>query len=158
MIRFNNKYMISFILLFLAELVIALFLHDSFIRPYIGDMLVVVLMYCFIKSIFSVHTKLLPFYIFVFSINIEICQWYEFVKLIHMETNVFIKTLFGSVFDIKDIYSYFAGCLILYILQKIQQLNKSNVRVTRKTICMIFACIVLTMGNLVAALVYNGII
>ncbi|MFT5385169.1 MAG: hypothetical protein ACI81W_002574, partial [Saprospiraceae bacterium] len=36
--------------LFLIEVGIAVFIQDRIIRPYIGDLLVVILIYCFIRS------------------------------------------------------------------------------------------------------------
>jgi len=39
------KYALATIAIFLIELLIALFVRDRFIRPYVGDMLVVVLIY-----------------------------------------------------------------------------------------------------------------
>lgn len=42
-------YAICFLLLFLTEVYIALYVHDDFIRPYIGDMLVTMLICCFCR-------------------------------------------------------------------------------------------------------------
>lgn len=39
-------YLAASIIVFIIELIIALYVHDRIIRPYIGDMLVVVLVYC----------------------------------------------------------------------------------------------------------------
>ena len=41
-------YIISFLLIFCIEVLIALYVRDNFIRPYVGDMLVVVLVYSFV--------------------------------------------------------------------------------------------------------------
>ncbi len=38
-------YLAASIIVFIIELIIALYVHDRIIRPYIGDMLVVVLVY-----------------------------------------------------------------------------------------------------------------
>ena len=50
MLTFRKTYFILSILLFIIEVLIALFAHDEFIRPYVGDLLVVVLLYCLVKS------------------------------------------------------------------------------------------------------------
>ena len=42
MLRFNKTYFLLTILLFCTEVIIALFVHDNFIRPYFGDVLVVI--------------------------------------------------------------------------------------------------------------------
>ena len=51
MFSFNPKYFFLTVLLFVTEVLIALYLNDGFIRPYFGDFLVVMLIYCFVKSI-----------------------------------------------------------------------------------------------------------
>ena len=43
-------YIISFLVIFCIEVLIALYVRDRFIRPYVGDMLVVVLVYSFAVS------------------------------------------------------------------------------------------------------------
>ena len=45
-------YLAAFVILFLIEAAIALWVHDRFIRPYIGDVLVVVLVYVFVRIFF----------------------------------------------------------------------------------------------------------
>jgi hypothetical protein len=40
--------------LFLIEVGIAVFIQDRIIRPYIGDLLVVILIYCFIRSCYNI--------------------------------------------------------------------------------------------------------
>jgi len=49
-IKFNWYYFVLTILLLGLEILIALFAHGSIIRPYIGNLLVVILIYCFVKS------------------------------------------------------------------------------------------------------------
>lgn len=43
--RVNYKYLYIFIVLFLIEVYIGAFIHDNIIRPFIGDVLVVCLIY-----------------------------------------------------------------------------------------------------------------
>ena len=42
-------YIISFLVIFCIEVLIALYVCDNFVRPYIGDVLVVVLVYSFVR-------------------------------------------------------------------------------------------------------------
>ena len=42
-------YGITFLILLMIEVVIAIYVHDDFIRPYIGDVLVVAVVYCFVR-------------------------------------------------------------------------------------------------------------
>ncbi len=119
-IKINIKYMISFILLLAIEIFIALFVHDKIIRPYIGDVLVVILMYTFIK-IFTDKIKLLPVYLFLFAVMVEIAQYFNIISMIGLEKNRAAAVIIGSSFDIADIVCYLCGSLILIIYEKIKK-------------------------------------
>ena len=111
----NIKYFIAFIVLFIIEVVIALFINDKIIRPYIGDILIIVLMYTFIKSFIKKEIRFLPIYLFVFAAFIEIIQYINILGIIGLENNKVLKIIIGSTFDIKDILCYLIGSIILVI-------------------------------------------
>lgn len=118
------NYGIAFFLLLLIEVVIAIYVHDSFIRPYIGDMLVVVLLYTAFKIFKPYGVKLLPLYIFLFAIFIECLQFLNIVKILKLENNTFFRIVIGSVFDIKDILSYAIGFICIYIYESKSKKSK----------------------------------
>lgn len=117
MLKFNLKYFSLFLLFFIFEVIIALFVHDNFIRPFVGDILVVILIYFFIKSFVKKIIKLLPLYIFIFALCIEICQYFNLVKILGFENNILVSIVLGSTFDLKDILCYFIGSIVLFIYQ-----------------------------------------
>ena len=57
-------YAIATVILLLIEVLIAIYVHDAFVRPYIGDVLVVVVIYTFIRIFVPERCKLLPLYVF----------------------------------------------------------------------------------------------
>ena len=59
-------YAIATVILLLTEVLIALYVHDAFVRPYIGDVLVVIVIYTFIRIFVPERCKLLPLYVFYF--------------------------------------------------------------------------------------------
>ena len=81
----KNKHRLIYILLFLTflgiEVLIALFIRDNFIRPYVGDMLVTVVICLFLRGFTPLKTKLLPLLVFVFAAAVEIGQYFDFVAL-----------------------------------------------------------------------------
>ena len=101
------------VLLLAVEVVIALFVHDNFIRPYIGDVLVVIVLYTFLRIWIPDRLRLLPLYIFLFAAGVEVLQYFQIVKVLGLENNSFLRILVGSVFDVKDIVCYAVGCLLL---------------------------------------------
>lgn len=123
--RFNYKYLISFIIFFIIEILIAVFIHDNFIRPYIGDVLVIILIYMFIK-IFVDKVEKLPIYIFLFAVFVEILQLVKIVELLDLQNNKIISTIIGTTFDVKDLICYFVGSIILIGFEFIK--NKKNIK------------------------------
>lgn len=103
-------YAITTIVIFLIELFIALFVRDNIIRPYVGDMLVVVLMYTFLRMFFPAKPRLLPVYVFCGSTIVEILQGIHIVELLGLSNSRFFSVLIGTTFDWKDIACYGAGC------------------------------------------------
>ena len=109
----RTAYLLVTVLIFLLELFIALFVRDNFIRPYVGDILVVVLIYTFLRIIFPERPRLLPLYVFLFAAGVEALQGMRIVELLGLQNNRFFSVLIGTTFDWKDIICYGVGCLLL---------------------------------------------
>lgn len=109
----NKKYFIGFIIVFLIEAFIAVFVRDQFIRPFVGDVLVIILMYLFIKSFIKRPMPLLPIYLWVFAILVEIGQYFNLVEILGLQNSRLCRVIMGTTFDIKDIVCYTVGALIL---------------------------------------------
>ena len=105
-------YGISFLLILVIEILIALFIRDNFIRPYVGDMLVTVLICCFVRIFITEKFSLTPLLVFLFSLCVEIGQYFDFVKLLGLDKNLFISTLVGRTFSVADIICYGLGCAV----------------------------------------------
>ena len=106
-------YAVATLFLLLIEVIIALYVHDDFIRPYVGDVLVVIVIYTFIRIIVPEKCKLIPLFLFIFASGVELLQLANIVEILGVADNKFLKILIGSVFDIKDIVCYAVGCVIL---------------------------------------------
>lgn len=100
------------IILFLIELFIALFVRDRFIRPYFGDVLVVILVYSAARVIFPEKPKLLPIYVFIFAVLVEVSQYLDLAEL--LGGGVILSTIIGTSFSWLDILCYFVGTLLIY--------------------------------------------
>lgn len=87
------------IVIFLIEVIIALNFHDGFIRSYLGDILVVVLIYFVIKTIITKQVKYLSIYVLIFAIIIEFLQLFDIVHILNLENNKLACIIIGSTFD-----------------------------------------------------------
>jgi len=114
------QYVMAFIVLLLLEVIIALFVHDRFIRPYIGDALVVVVIYCFVRIFIRDRIKLLPVYIFIFAVIIELLQFFNIAGLLGLGGNALARVIIGTSFDWKDIICYAVGCVFIVIMSKVK--------------------------------------
>ncbi len=109
----RKHYILATLFLFLIEVLIAIFMEDNFIRSYIGDVLVVILIYTFIRVFLPKKGKGLPIIIFLFAVFVEILQYINIVGLLGLENNRFLCIVIGTVFDYKDVISYLIGTLLL---------------------------------------------
>lgn len=112
-IKIRLAYCAATALLLLIEVLIALYVHDSFIRPYMGDVLAVIAVYTFIRIFIPEKIRILPLFVFIFAFGVELLQYFDLVSKLGLENNTFLRILLGSVFDIKDIICYAVGCIIL---------------------------------------------
>lgn len=112
--KLRITYSTLFLLLFAAEVLIALFVHDGFVRPYIGDVLVVMLVCAFLRIFIPDKIKSLPLFATLFAVFIEGLQYFDFVNLIGLADNKIVSTVIGRTFDIKDIICYTVGGLIFF--------------------------------------------
>ena len=115
--RKRITYLIATVALFLIELLIALFVHDNFVRPYIGDVLVVVLLYTFVRIFLPEGVRLLPLYLFLFAAGVEVLQYFRIGSVLGLSDHRIMSVVIGSVFDVKDIMCYGVGCAILGVYE-----------------------------------------
>lgn len=116
--KFNWSYFILAILLFITEVLIALFVHDRFIRPYFGDFLVVILIYCFIKSFLSLPSLKVAIAVLLFAYLVEISQHYNFVYRLGLGNSILARVVLGSSFEWIDMLAYTAGILLIFLIEK----------------------------------------
>ena len=98
--------------LLIVEVLIALYMHDAFIRPYGGDILVVILIDALLRGFFPEKPRLLPLYVFLFAVCVEFLQRIHIVDLLGLGHIVFFRVLIGTGFSYNDILCYAAGCVI----------------------------------------------
>lgn len=118
MLKFSKTYFGLTILLFVAEVLIALFLHDNFVRPYVGDVLVVMLIYCFVKSFLDVPEFVLAIGVLLFAFAIEFLQYIKIVNVLGLEKSELMRTVLGTSFAWLDMLAYVVGMGIVLMAEK----------------------------------------
>lgn len=118
MLVFNKNYFGLAVLIFTLEVLIALFVRDSFIRPYFGDVLVVILIYCFVRSFFRIPVFVLAMGVLAFSFTIEFLQYLHIVDKLGLKESAIARTVIGTSFAWNDILAYIAGIAIVLLVEK----------------------------------------
>lgn len=118
MLKFNKYYFLLTILLFLTEVLIALYVHDRFVRPYVGDVLVVILIYTFIKSFVKLPVLPVALFVLAFSFTIEVLQYFKVVELLGLGHSAIARTVIGTSFAWIDLVAYTAGFVIVLLVEK----------------------------------------
>lgn len=106
------------VLLFLIEIVIALFVHDQFVRPYFGDFLVVILIYCFLKSFLKLSVWVVACIVLLFSFSVEITQYFNAIGKLGLQHSEIAKAVLGNSFAWIDLLAYVMGILTVISFEK----------------------------------------
>lgn len=109
-------YTILFLVLLLTEILIGVLVHDSFVRPYLGDVLVVVVLYALIRVFIPKKFPWLPVAIFIFAAAVECLQGLHIADMLGIENHL-LRTIIGTQFDFNDIICYGVGCAALGIYE-----------------------------------------
>ena len=110
------------ILLFVTEVCIALFVHDKIIRPYIGDFLVVILIYCFLRSFLNFSILSIAIITWIFACSVEFLQYPNIVNKIGLQNSKLVVTVVGNSFDWIDMLTYSLGIIsVVYIEKRISK-------------------------------------
>ena len=117
MFQINVRYLLLTILLFLTEVFIALCVRDDFIRPHFGDFLVVILIYCFLKSFFNITSWKLAVATLLFSYLVEILQYFRIVEKLGLSHSTFAKVVIGTSFSWIDLLAYTLGIAFVLIVE-----------------------------------------
>lgn len=116
-------YSVIFLGLLVLEVCIALFVHDEFIRPYVGDMLVTLLLCCVCRVIIPDQARFLPLGVFLFATCVEIGQYFDIVALLGLADNRLISIALGRTFSWMDLVCYAVSCVASFFLDQVIQKN-----------------------------------
>ena len=127
----NKKLRVFFaacsLFLLILEVLIALYVHDSFIRPYFGDVLVVILLYCLVRTVYPPGWRWLIPALFVFAVLVELSQLIPLVSLLRLDHIRFFVIVMGTGFSWGDIVCYAAGCLFVAGMEVLERMAGDEV-------------------------------
>jgi DNA integrity scanning protein DisA with diadenylate cyclase activity len=95
-------------------------MQDRFIRPFVGDVLVVILIYFCLKTFIQTDNRFLLFGVWVFACAIEVLQAFHLVNLLGLQHNKFMVIVLGATFDWYDLLAYSIGIFLVAVPHKIK--------------------------------------
>ncbi|HWU95408.1 MAG TPA: DUF2809 domain-containing protein [Sphingomonas sp.] len=116
--RFHRGYALLALVLFLTEVVIALFVRDRFIRPYLGDTLAVILVYAALRATLCIDVIPAAATAFLIAVAIEFGQYFHLLDVLGLAGNGIARTVLGYGFELKDFIAYAAGALIALAVER----------------------------------------
>ncbi len=116
-LTFSLKFLFIFLAIFIVEVLIAKYLDDAFIRPFGGDVLVVVLMYAFFRIFLKTNYKNLALGVLIFSFVIEFLQATHYVNWLGLQDSNFWTIVLGTHFSVYDLLAYFIGYIICLLFK-----------------------------------------
>ena len=113
----KSFYYIGFLGLLVIEILIARFVNDDFVRPYLGDFLVVILIYCFLMAVsrLSVLKGLLT--VLIFSFAVEFFQLVNIVKVLQYQPPKIVMIMLGTSFSVWDLIAYVLGLATCFLIE-----------------------------------------
>lgn len=118
MLRFHKTYFLLTVSLFLIEVAIAAFAHDRFVRPYVGDFLVVIFLYCLLQTFFKTPYIATALSVLLFSYGIEVTQYFHLITHLGLQQSRLAHLILGSGFEWIDLLAYTLGILVVLLLEK----------------------------------------
>lgn len=125
--KFSLKYLLLTIAIFLIEVLIATKLaHIFFIRAYLGDVIVVMLLYTLVKTFVKIDDEKLILWILGFSCIVEFAQYFTVAEKLGFRPGSLMYIVIGNSFSWIDILCYASGCLLLFLGLKFTQSKKEK--------------------------------
>ena len=117
--RTRLAFLVVAVLILAVEIYIAVCVNGGFVRHYLGDVLVVILLYVLVRAIFSVTPSNLALKIFTFAAALELAQYFGAVQILGIENKI-LKVMIGGTFDLADLLCYAVGCVLAGVYEKFE--------------------------------------
>ena len=114
--RFHFGYFFLAIVLFLVEIAIAKY-TGGWIRHYLGDVLVVILIYSALMTIVNFNRKAVILFTLIFAFAIEFSQYFKLAERLGFEQGSVPYIVLGNAFSVEDLVCYAVGCLIILLFE-----------------------------------------
>jgi len=117
-VTFRPGHAIAALALLMVELLIAIFVKDGFIRPYLGDVLAVILVFMAIRAVFAAGEWTAAGIALSIAVIIEFGQLIGILNILGLAHHQWLRVVIGTGFDVKDLLAYAIGALIAVVVDR----------------------------------------
>jgi hypothetical protein len=117
-------YLVIAIALFAIETLIALYVRDAFIRPYLGDVLAIALVYATLRAVTPLSVTQALAITLAIALIIEIAQALNLLAALGLSGNAVARTVLGGVFDWADLAAYAVGAILVAAIEHTRKLRE----------------------------------
>ena len=119
MFKLNRTYLVLSVILLVVEFIIGIFMHDDYIRPFGGDFLVVMLIYCFIKSFVKCDVNYTALGVLLFAFVIEWSQRIQLINMLNLQHSPIARLILGTDFAWTDMLMYTLGIMLVWLTERV---------------------------------------
>lgn len=116
--RFSLPFFLVSMLLLAILVFIAVCVRDQFVRPFLGDVLVVIWLFCFLKAFLKVSNGKLAFGVLVFAYLVEAAQYFNVIAWLGLGHVQWLSIVFGATFDAYDLLAYTLGFALIFLIAR----------------------------------------
>lgn len=121
--KIRYPYLFLAILILLLELAIGLWVNDGFIRPYLGDFLVTILIYAFIMALGISNWKNSLWITMIICYVVETAQYFDLVNVLQLGQYKIARIIIGTHFSWIDMLCYTLAGMVIFIVETKQESN-----------------------------------
>lgn len=116
----HKSWLYGAICLFCVEAFIAAFLHDRIIRPYVGDLLAVVFLYCLVKSVAPVPVGPTVVGVLLVAYALEGLQYVHLLQHLGLQHVRLAAIVLGTHFEWIDMLAYTLGAALIWGAEQVR--------------------------------------
>jgi hypothetical protein len=117
----RRSYTVATLVVFTIEVIIALFVRDRFIRPYIGDVLAVGLVYLALRAVTPLRVAPALFSTLLIAFAIELGQLFDLLGALGLRHNQVARIVLGGSFDLHDFAAYATGAVCVLAVEIVRK-------------------------------------
>ncbi len=115
---FRPGYALAALVIFVIEVLIALYVRDAFVRPYVGDILAVVLVYLGIRAVTALRVWPAVGWALAIAFAVEAAQALNLITALGLQDNALARTVLGTSFAWGDLAAYIAGAVVVLVVER----------------------------------------